>query len=223
MKDHRPIGFPAGALIPKGGQMYCHVHENQIIGLARGPFWLITLDFEPVGYGEDEVNCSIICGWIPWPVRRVEGNVKADARFQVYVRSPVEKGLQFRSMVLTADPDQDASCLGHAFSAAPAEGLRPSSHGYATPDPGSDQGCWRRATRRLRASRPIPRIINRRSKLRSEQRLRPVLVIGRSEHSLRWVLLAGSDKDLSWHEVFESIEVSGQYGYPCARFAYCST
>lgn len=61
--------FPSKVLVPKGGEIYCHIFENDNIGLARCLFWSITVDFAPVKYGENEFSCSMTSEWIPWPVR----------------------------------------------------------------------------------------------------------------------------------------------------------
>jgi len=58
--------FPAEALVPKGGQIYCHIFENR---LARSLSWSITVEFEPLRYGDEGFSCSMTCEWIRWPVR----------------------------------------------------------------------------------------------------------------------------------------------------------
>ena len=63
------IRFPSKSLAPKGGEMYCHIFENSSTGLVRNLFWSITVEFEPVQYGENEFSCAMTCEWIPWPVR----------------------------------------------------------------------------------------------------------------------------------------------------------
>jgi hypothetical protein len=56
--------FPAEALVPKGGQIYGHIFENQRIGLARSLSWSITVEFEPLRYGDEAFSCSMTCEWI---------------------------------------------------------------------------------------------------------------------------------------------------------------
>jgi hypothetical protein len=63
------MGFPSESLIPSGGEIYCHVFENKHTGLARNLFWSITITFEPIQYRENEVECSMTCEWITWPIR----------------------------------------------------------------------------------------------------------------------------------------------------------
>jgi hypothetical protein len=63
------LAFPNDALTPKGGEIYCHIFENEHIGLARNLFWSIRVEFEPVQYGADQFTCSMTCEWIPWPLR----------------------------------------------------------------------------------------------------------------------------------------------------------
>jgi hypothetical protein len=61
--------FPSHLLVPKSGEIYCHIFENENTGLARNLFWSITVDFEPIQYGEEEFSCSMTCEWIAWPLR----------------------------------------------------------------------------------------------------------------------------------------------------------
>jgi hypothetical protein len=61
--------FPSEALVPSGGEIYCHLFENPHTGLARNLFWSITIDFAPLRYGEEEFECSMTCEWIAWSVR----------------------------------------------------------------------------------------------------------------------------------------------------------
>ncbi len=61
--------FPSTAMVPSGGQMYCHIFENEHTGLKRNLFWSITVDFEPIQYGDERFTCSATCEWIPWPLR----------------------------------------------------------------------------------------------------------------------------------------------------------
>jgi hypothetical protein len=61
--------FPANRLVPKGGDIYAHIFENSRTGLARGLFWSITIEFEPVDYGEEQFDCSTTCEWMNWPIR----------------------------------------------------------------------------------------------------------------------------------------------------------
>ena len=61
--------FPSESLIPSGGEIYCHIFENEHVGLARNLFWSITIAFEPIQYGENKFECSMTCEWITWPIR----------------------------------------------------------------------------------------------------------------------------------------------------------
>ena len=61
--------FPSTSLIPKGGEIYCHIFENEAVELARNLFWSITVEFHPVRYGGEQFDCSLACEWIPWPIR----------------------------------------------------------------------------------------------------------------------------------------------------------
>jgi hypothetical protein len=56
--------FPSEALVPTGGEIDCHVFENERTGLVRNLFWSITIGFQPLRYGEDEFECSMTCEWI---------------------------------------------------------------------------------------------------------------------------------------------------------------
>jgi hypothetical protein len=51
--------FPSESLIPSGGQIYCHIFENERTGLPRKLFWSITITFEPIHYGENELERSM--------------------------------------------------------------------------------------------------------------------------------------------------------------------
>jgi hypothetical protein len=61
--------FPSQSLRPRGGEIYCHVFENDAVGLKRNLFWAIRVDFADVRYGASEWPCSTTCEWIVWPVR----------------------------------------------------------------------------------------------------------------------------------------------------------
>lgn len=61
--------FPSHLLVPRGGEIYSHIFENARTGLARKLIWSITVDFQPIMYGDDEFTCSMTCEWIPWPIR----------------------------------------------------------------------------------------------------------------------------------------------------------
>lgn len=61
--------FPSNKLVPSGGEIYCHLFENRHTGVERNLYWSVTVDFEPIQYGEDEFACSLTCEWITWPVR----------------------------------------------------------------------------------------------------------------------------------------------------------
>lgn len=63
------MGFPVHSLVAKGGEIYCHVFENPRTGLARDVFWSITVEFQPIRYGDEEWDCSMTCEWIRWPIR----------------------------------------------------------------------------------------------------------------------------------------------------------
>lgn len=65
----QPTRFPSEALVSKGGEIYCHVFENQYTGIARNLFWSVTVKFAPIQYGNQRFDCSLTCDWIPWPVR----------------------------------------------------------------------------------------------------------------------------------------------------------
>lgn len=61
--------FPANELKPYRASMYCHVFENARVGVKRGLFWSITMQFAPVVYGDETFDCAMTCEWIPWRVR----------------------------------------------------------------------------------------------------------------------------------------------------------
>ncbi|MEW4489474.1 hypothetical protein AB1L42_15435 [Thalassoglobus sp. JC818] len=64
------MAFPNSMLVPSGGQILAHIFENRHTGLARGMFWSITIEFEPISYGGDQYACSMTCEWIPWRHRK---------------------------------------------------------------------------------------------------------------------------------------------------------
>jgi hypothetical protein len=61
--------FPAASLVPRGGQMYSHIFENQYTGIAREHFWSITVDFAPIKYANESWDCSMTSEWIRFGVR----------------------------------------------------------------------------------------------------------------------------------------------------------
>jgi hypothetical protein len=53
----------------KGGEIYCHIFENQTCKVAKGLYWSITVNFEPIMIGRNLCECSVISEWIRWPIR----------------------------------------------------------------------------------------------------------------------------------------------------------
>lgn len=66
MSDESVGRFPASELQAKGGEIVCQVFENSTIGLERGLFWTVQLEFEPIG---KESESAMTCDWIPWKFR----------------------------------------------------------------------------------------------------------------------------------------------------------
>lgn len=63
------MGFPSHSLRSVDGEIYCHVFENENVGLKRNLFWSITVRFAPIRYGGAEQGCSMTCEWIVLPIR----------------------------------------------------------------------------------------------------------------------------------------------------------
>jgi hypothetical protein len=77
------VKFPSHELKPKSGDIYAHIFENSTTGLARDLFWSITIEFEPLEYGDDEFQCAMTCEWVRWPIRdwRDLDGKQLDARY----------------------------------------------------------------------------------------------------------------------------------------------
>lgn len=56
--------FPASLLSPVGGDIYAHIFENSAVGLPRGLFWSVTIEFGPILHGKEEFDCSMTCEWL---------------------------------------------------------------------------------------------------------------------------------------------------------------
>lgn len=52
-----------------GGEVYCHIFENENTGLQRGLFWSVTLDVNPPTKHMQGDSSSISCEWMRWSVR----------------------------------------------------------------------------------------------------------------------------------------------------------
>ena len=61
--------FPAHLLKPNGGEIYCHIFENQHTGVARDAYWSITVDFAPIVYGKDKFRCNAMVEWLQFTKR----------------------------------------------------------------------------------------------------------------------------------------------------------
>ncbi len=58
------MAFPAYQLRPFGGEIYCHIFENQLTGVARDAYWSVTIDFAPLVYGKDTFRCNAMVEWL---------------------------------------------------------------------------------------------------------------------------------------------------------------
>ncbi len=56
--------FPANQLHPIGGEIYCHIFENQLTGISRDAYWSVTVDFAPLVYGKDKFRCNAMVEWL---------------------------------------------------------------------------------------------------------------------------------------------------------------
>ena len=61
--------FPAKSLQAAGGEIYSHIHENQLTGLKRNLFWSVFMEFKPIRYAGCKFQCAMLCDWIPWAAR----------------------------------------------------------------------------------------------------------------------------------------------------------
>jgi hypothetical protein len=57
-------------IIPTSARLFGHVFENSRTGLARGLFWNLSIDCQPIRHGDETLHCSISCDWLTWPMRR---------------------------------------------------------------------------------------------------------------------------------------------------------
>ncbi len=57
-------------IIPTSARLYGHVFENSRVGLARGLFWTLSIDCQPIRHGDETLHCSVSCDWLTWPLRR---------------------------------------------------------------------------------------------------------------------------------------------------------
>lgn len=63
------MSFPVEALVVHGGEIYCHIHENELTGLKRDLFWAVRLEFEPIQRAEETFDPSLMVEWLSWPIR----------------------------------------------------------------------------------------------------------------------------------------------------------
>lgn len=89
------MGFPSDELRAVGGELSAHLFENPRVGVERGVYWGVRLDFARLQYEGDWFQCAMECEWIPWQIRdwrdldgrslkcRLEGEF-AEASFYVF-------------------------------------------------------------------------------------------------------------------------------------------
>lgn len=58
--------FPSKELKAKSGSISGFIFENPNVGLKRGLFLSLEVDFEPIKYGDEEWECSLASEWIPY-------------------------------------------------------------------------------------------------------------------------------------------------------------
>lgn len=63
------MAFPHKSLIASTGRVYAYLFENPAVGVPRGLYWGVTVDFEPLRYEGENLPCSMTCEWIPWQAR----------------------------------------------------------------------------------------------------------------------------------------------------------
>lgn len=63
------MSFPSQSLAPVGGELYSHIYENRTTGLSRDHFWSLTIDFAPIEYEGELLQCSASVEWLRFPVR----------------------------------------------------------------------------------------------------------------------------------------------------------
>lgn len=61
--------FPANQLRPNGGEIYCHIFENQLTGVTRDAYWSVTVDFAPLLYGKDTFRTLAMVEWLQFRIR----------------------------------------------------------------------------------------------------------------------------------------------------------
>lgn len=52
-----------------GGELYCHVFENESTGLGLDLFWSVTLNVIPPTSSASDPLCALTCEWLRFPVR----------------------------------------------------------------------------------------------------------------------------------------------------------
>ena len=53
-------------------RIHGHLFENPRMGIPRGIYWALFVQFEPVSLDSEEWPSSLGCEWIEWPIRRWE-------------------------------------------------------------------------------------------------------------------------------------------------------
>lgn len=68
-------------LSSNGGELYCHVFENEYTGLSRGLFWCVSLNVTPPVGSSADYSSALTCEWLRWPAKRWQDLNGCTARF----------------------------------------------------------------------------------------------------------------------------------------------
>lgn len=96
------------------GNMYAHIFENPNVGVARGLYWAVTVDCEPIEWNGEDWPCSVTCEWLQWPIRRWEeidgvglettiAPVDAECSFYLAEHNPV----RIKSLSISREPNKN--------------------------------------------------------------------------------------------------------------------
>jgi hypothetical protein len=82
------------------------IHTQIEISASAERIWQVLTDF--AAYPQ----------WNPF-IRKVEGEIKAGVRLEVFIQPSGRRGMSFRPAVLTAEPDREFRWLGHLWVPGP--------------------------------------------------------------------------------------------------------
>ena len=63
------MAFPANQLVATGGELSSHVYENRSTSVPRDLYWSASLNFAPLNYCGESLECSATVEWLRIPNR----------------------------------------------------------------------------------------------------------------------------------------------------------